>query len=137
MIKQCPYCNLDTGGNHEWGCPNKKSWGSSFTKSPGPSFYDQEIKRLKAERDEALKQRDRLFPLIFKCGCIVRDEGHDQFMLALCPTHEHEEELFQLIIEQRDEARRVARRLLNDEDYRERCWDKQYGLAYMSIDTTT
>ncbi len=22
MIPICPYCRQDTGGNHEWGCPN-------------------------------------------------------------------------------------------------------------------
>ena len=21
MINMCPYCNLDTAGNHEWNCP--------------------------------------------------------------------------------------------------------------------
>lgn len=43
----CPYCNLDTAGNHEWNCPNKlKLWGM-FERI---KVDEEDIKRFKMEK---------------------------------------------------------------------------------------
>jgi hypothetical protein len=36
MITQCSYCRIDTGGNHEMGCPNRTFDTSAIYEMPKP-----------------------------------------------------------------------------------------------------
>ena len=39
MITMCPYCNLDTAGNHEWNCPNNLKFKKEFQSSEIPQGW--------------------------------------------------------------------------------------------------
>ena len=56
MTTQCPYCAVDTAGNHAWNCPlsnpNQIDF-HSWDKGEGRHYYDRRIKELEQQLKEA------------------------------------------------------------------------------------